>query len=167
MAAAALATAPQRLYVALGAEIVGCTAALAGLAVTILHCSDWSLGMGATLAQAVRAIGPADAGLLVLGVDQPYLDAAHLQCLVDRWQQAPARAVASGYGDTLGTPVIFPAHWGVRLSALSGDQGARALLRAETAEVAVLHAPQLALDLDDAQDFATLTAGKLAPGGGR
>ena len=165
MARAALATRPDRLYVALGAEIPGCTAALAGLPLQILHCSDWNRGMGATLAQATRAIDPSAAGLLVLGVDQPHLDEQHLNRLVEQWRSAPDAPVASAYADTLGTPALFPAHWRERLSTLDADHGARWLLRASGEPVQTIYAAQLALDLDDAQDFASLQ--NPSPGGAR
>ncbi|HWS26275.1 MAG TPA: nucleotidyltransferase family protein [Xanthomonadales bacterium] len=165
MARAALATRPSRLYVALGAEIPGCTSALAGLSLQILHCSDWNYGMGATLAQATRAIATSAAGLLVLGVDQPQLDEQHLNRLVEQWRNTPDAPVASAYADTLGTPVLFPAHWRERLSTLDADHGARWLLRASGETVHVIHAPQLALDLDDAQDFASWQ--NPSPGGAR
>lgn len=156
MARVALATRPRQLYVALGAEILGCTEALAGLPCEILVCPDWQRGMGATLAQAARAIDQPDAALLVLGVDQPHLDDVHLNRLVEHWRREPQLPVASAYSGTLGTPVLFPGHWRERLSTLDGDHGARWLLRASAEPVNSIHAPQLALDLDVAQDFATL-----------
>lgn len=154
MALAALATSPRRLLVALGAEVDGCQAALAGLPLTFHFVDDWAKGMGATLASGVHAL-PADVdGVLVFGVDQPALDAVHLGALVERWRLDPARVVASGYAGTVGTPALFPASWRSRLAALTGDQGARSLLRSTCDEIAVLHAPQLAIDIDDAQDLA-------------
>lgn len=156
MARVALATHPRQLYVALGAEIPGCNEVLAGLPCEILVCPDWQRGMGATLAQAARAIDEPGAGLLVLGVDQPHLDAAHLNRLIEQWRRDPQSPVASAYAGTLGTPVLLPAHWRERLLALDGDHGARWLLRASGERVHTIHAPQLALDLDDAQDFASL-----------
>lgn len=161
----ALATHPSQLYVAIGAEIDGCTAALTGLPLHILQCTDWQRGMGATLAQATRAIGQPAAGLLVLGVDQPHLDQAHLNRLLAQWRQDPQSPAASGYAGTLGTPVLFPAHWRERLAALDADHGARWLLRASSEPVNTIHAAQLALDLDDAQDFASLQ--NPLPGGAR
>lgn len=153
MALAALATAPQQLLVALGAEAAGCSAALAGLPLRILVCARWREGMGATLAEAVTAAPSASAGLLILGVDQPALDASHLQALLGHWRLDPTQPVASGYAGTLGTPAVFPADWHTRLSQLSGDHGARALLRLHQPQPAAVIAPQLALDIDDAHDW--------------
>jgi CTP:molybdopterin cytidylyltransferase MocA len=153
-ALAALATGPQQLLVVLGAEVDGCRAALAGLALDIHSVEDWAAGMGASLACGVCALRQPLDGVLVVGVDQPALDAAHLVALVARWRADPARVVASGYADTVGTPALFPAAWLPRLAALGGDQGARALLRQAIDATQIIHAPALAIDIDDAQDFA-------------
>ena len=153
-ALAALATEPRQLLVALGAEVNGCRAVLADLAVDIHIVDDWAAGMGATLASAARALQPPVDGVLVVGVDQPALDAAHLRALVARWRANPSRAVASGYADIIGTPALFPASWLAQLTALAGDHGARALLRDSHEKPELLHAPELAIDIDDAQDFA-------------
>ncbi len=153
-ALAALATGPRQLLVALGAEVDGCRAALAGLAVDIHIVVDWAAGIGATLASGLRELRQPVDGVLVIGVDQPALGAPHLLALLARWQADPSRAVASGYAGTIGTPALFPADWQPRLAALSGDRGARALLRKSAERPEILHAPELALDIDDAQDLA-------------
>jgi CTP:molybdopterin cytidylyltransferase MocA len=153
-ALAALATGPRKLLVALGAEVDGCRAALAGLAVDFHIVEDWAAGMGATLASAVCALRQPVDGVLVVGVDQPALDSAHLRALLARWHADPLRAVASGYAGTFGTPALFPANWQPRLAALTGDQGARALLRNSAEIPEIFHAPELAIDIDDAQDLA-------------
>jgi CTP:molybdopterin cytidylyltransferase MocA len=153
-ALAALATGPRQLLVTLGAEVDGCRAALAGLVVDFHIVEDWAAGMGVTLASAVCALRQPVDGVLVVGIDQPALGAAHLTALVAHWRADPARVVASGYAGTVGTPTLFPASWMARLATLTGDQGARALLRDSAAEPEIFLAPELAIDIDDAQDFA-------------
>lgn len=149
---AALATSPQQTIVALGAETSGSRTALSGLPVTILEIDLWAHGMGATLASAVATIANPDAAILVLSIDQPALAATHLLRLLEHWRQAPELPVASAYADVVGTPALFPASWRARLAALSGDQGARALLRA--VDVPTIFAPELALDIDAPGDWA-------------
>lgn len=156
MALAALTTAPSELIVALGAETGGCRQALAGLRWREVLVSDWTEGMGSSLACAARQIDDPDAGVMVLGVDQPAVDGAHLLALLSRWWQQPELAVASGYAGTRGIPALFPASWQARLAALSGDSGARQLLRAS--EVPVIEAPQLALDIDTPEHLRALRA---------
>jgi len=148
---AALATAPTRTVVALGAEIDGCRTALAGLPVEILEVANWAEGMGATLAAAVKAVEGTPGAVLVLGIDQPALSAEHLLRLIGAWRKAPESAVASAYADTVGTPALFPGDWRPRLAQLRGDQGARALLR--TLNLITIAAGELALDIDAPGDW--------------
>ncbi len=160
----ALATRPRLLRVALGAEVDGCRAALTGLPIEVHVAADWVDGMGASLASAVRALPDEFDGLLVFGVDQPALDAAHLNALVERWRADPTQVVASGYAGVAGTPALFPASWRSRLATLSGDEGARQLLRDGVNPPRIVHAPQLAHDIDDAQDFAAWRDARSSPG---
>lgn len=152
LALAALATAPVELLVVLGAETDGCRDALAGLPLRIVIAQHWAEGMGASLAAGARAA--ADAGLLVLGVDQPALSAAHLSALVSRWRVDPMQPVASRYADVIGTPALFPANWRQRLAQCQGDQGARAWLRG--AGCHSIDAPELAFDIDHPDDLTRL-----------
>ena len=55
-----------------------------------------------------------------------------------------------------GIPALFPASWQARLAALSGDSGARQLLRA--GEVPGVEAPRLALDIDTPEHLRALRA---------
>lgn len=155
LAMAALATAPCELLVVLGAEVQRCSEALAGLPVRIVVAADWAEGMGASLAAGVRAAPPT--GLLVLGVDQPALDAAHLQALVECWRADPGQPVASGYAGVIGTPAVLPAAWREELLQARGDQGARERLRA-CAGCRVVEAPGLAFDIDHPGDLARVSA---------
>jgi molybdenum cofactor cytidylyltransferase len=109
-------------------------------------------GMGRSLAAAVASSQLVGAGWLVLLVDQPGLDEAHLEALLRLWRTDPSRAVASAYADTCGVPAILPYSWRQWLLQLDGDQGARALLRAEP-ELRSISAPVLAQDLDEAEDL--------------
>ncbi len=154
---AAMATQPGQVVVALGAEIDGCRRALAGIPVRVLEIESWALGMGSTLAASVAAIEDRCCGMLVLGVDQPALDAAYLQRLTKCWAKTPGLAVATAYAGIVGVPAIFPAHWREQLMALSGDRGARQLLRAAGANLLTVDAPQLALDIDTADDWQRFT----------
>jgi molybdenum cofactor cytidylyltransferase len=152
-ALAALATNPVRAAIVVGAESTAVTAALAGLAVESIYCADWQKGMGASLRAGVKILQQHCDGLLVVLCDQPALTAAHLQHLVDAWRAAPEQAVASLYAGTAGVPALLPAHWFERLLQLHGDVGARTLLRAPSAEVVTVAAPELERDIDRPLDL--------------
>ncbi len=148
IAEAATQSACARTGVVLGARAEAVAAALRGLAVDRIDNAAWAEGMAASIRAAVnwaRQAG-ADALLLALG-DQPALGREHLDALV-RTSDGGRRTVASRYEGVLGPPALFPAAWFGKLAALSGDAGARGLLREAGADVVAVDWPAGAADLD-------------------
>ena len=95
-------------------------------------------GMGDSIATGVRACAQA-AGWLVLPADLPLIQPATLRAVAQA--MADHTVVQAVYQGQRGHPVGFAATCGPELMALTGDQGARAVLQA--------HAP-FALPVDDA-----------------
>jgi molybdenum cofactor cytidylyltransferase len=95
----------------------------------VLH-PGWRQGMGSSIAAGIRTFytEPAVRGALLLTCDQVELEATIVRRLIDTFDDAPLRMVACGYAGTVGIPVIFGRGWFDRLSKLSGDRGAKALL---------------------------------------
>lgn len=99
-------------------------------------------GMGDSIAAAVRATRDAG-GWLVLPGDLPLVRPDTLQAVAARL--AAHAVVVPQYHGQRGHPVGFAADCGDALAALSGEQGAAAIVRAQAAAGRVL-----ALELDDA-----------------
>jgi molybdenum cofactor cytidylyltransferase len=117
---------------------------------------DYEDGIGRSIATAVRAIAHvADAVLLTLA-DQPLITAAHLDSLIDAWSGARDEIVATSFADALGPPVLFPPSAFGKLSRLSGDVGARSLLRDEAFSVTTIDFADAAIDVDTPEDLARL-----------
>jgi molybdenum cofactor cytidylyltransferase len=94
---------------------------------TVVESAAAASGIGSALAHAVRASADAP-GWVVALADMPWLQAetiAAVAALIDA-PQALAAPVCQG---RRGHPVAFGTAWRGRLSALSGDAGARELLR--------------------------------------
>lgn len=151
---AALATAPVRTVVVLGADAAAAAATVADLPVECVACPGWTEGMGASLRCGLAQLEASPHAVLVCVCDQPALDAAHLQALVAAWRAAPACAIASAYAGVNGVPALFPSGWFDALAALRGDTGARALLRARTEDVIAIRNESLARDIDVPEDLA-------------
>jgi molybdenum cofactor cytidylyltransferase len=104
-------------------------------------------GMGASLALGARAAMARDAGaLLVCLADMPYVTREHLAALMG----VDAAAVTTECGGVRSPPAIFSRAMFAELPALTGDTGARQLLR--TAAI-VAAAPALLRDFDSPADF--------------
>ena len=149
----ALQTSPARCVVVLGAEAPWLRAQLQGLRVDTVDCLDWDSGLSASLRGGFEALGESSRPVLVLGVDQPGLELAHLAALLAAGD-SPLDAVASEYAGTLGLPVVVPAAWREEVASLRGDTGLRAVFAQRVDEVVAVDAPALARDLDTPEDLA-------------
>ena len=84
-----------------------------------------------TMRAGLEALPPDAAGWLFMPGDQPLARPDTLRRLAAQFLSRPDRAVRLGYGDTPGSPVIFPAACRKALLAYTGDRGGMDVLRSE------------------------------------
>jgi molybdenum cofactor cytidylyltransferase len=153
----AAATRPRRLILVLGAHAAAVRAAAQGAApgVEEVENPDWSQGLASSLQCGVAALAGHTGPCLVLGCDQPALEAAHLQRLVDAASASASGCAATRYGDALGMPVLASVMLLRETAYLRGDRGLRAALNAIAHDaIGTVDAPALAFDLDTPEDVA-------------
>ena len=101
----------------------------------IVYNGEWRTGMGSSLRAALRALAEREAGpeigaVVVALADQPLVGAAAVGRLIDAYQAGAGVAVAA-YGGKPRNPVLLAReHWPEVIATATGDQGARAFLRA-------------------------------------
>lgn len=160
-ARAALAVS-ARVIVVTGAHREAVAAALEELPLRVLDNADWSLGIGHSIALAFRTLldepRPPSAALLCLA-DQPQVGAPQLRRLIEAAVTSPERIIVSDYGAQRGPPCLFPARYFAELAGLSGDTGARSLLRQHAEQVKAIAMPEAALDIDTPDDYARWRGG--------
>ncbi|HFQ15688.1 MAG TPA: nucleotidyltransferase family protein [Rhodobacteraceae bacterium] len=126
----------------------------AGSATTV-EVPDPGAGMGASLACLARALpaGPAGAaGAMVLPADMPELTPEDLRQVLATFK--PDRiSRGAGADGRPGHPVLFPAAYFPQLRRLTGDTGARALLRQAPVRLVPLPARHALTDLDTPEDW--------------
>lgn len=121
---------------------------LVGEGVTLLANDQWEEGMASSLRRAATWARTRGADSLVVCVcDQPLLTAEHLDNLISMHQAHGGAIVASRYAGMLGVPAVFGPTAITQLEGLTGDRGARDLLRAP--DTVALDWPDGALDVDD------------------
>ncbi|HJV48352.1 MAG TPA: nucleotidyltransferase family protein [Geothrix sp.] len=108
-------------------------------------------GMARSIRMGVAALPAGAQAVLILGVDQPAVDATLLEGLLALAARQPDRPAACAYGDTLGIPAVLPRRLFPALAALRGDRGAKGILLQEGA--AALPFPEGATDLDTPEDL--------------
>lgn len=126
---------------------------------TLVINPEWDEGISSSLRVGLDALSRkprATAALVVLG-DQPAVPEGVVRRLLEEYRSGSTPAVVPRYRYTRGNPVVFDRSlWG-RLMSLSGDQGARDLLKAHpewVTEVLLDHLPPR--DIDTESDVAEL-----------
>ncbi|MBO0346489.1 molybdopterin-binding/glycosyltransferase family 2 protein [Roseibium sp. CAU 1637] len=147
---AAIASPCDPVIVVSGHQADGIAAALEGLDVIHVHNPDYVEGMGTSLRAGVRALPEDAVGALILLGDMPEIGALQIQQLVDRFVSSQAHSiVAAGTNGRRANPVLWPSCFFPRLSELSGDIGARAVLEDNRELLEIVEIGEAArLDLD-------------------
>lgn len=107
------------------------TEALAGLAVRFVENDQWQTGLGSSVAAGARALGEEVAGAFIVPGDMPCLSAGLLHSLIAAFESHDRLSVVYPAlpDGAQRNPVLWPRNFFPRLSALSGPQGAKALLQ--------------------------------------
>ncbi len=138
-----------------GAEAEACTRALGALPVAVVENRNPAEGMGASLRVGMAALLDSHAEterVLLLVCDQPLLRPEHLLALLDT--PAPDGIAAAEYNGFPGVPAVFSRQHFPALASISGDRGARTLLRALGGARVPL--PEAAADIDTPEDLLRL-----------
>lgn len=121
----------------------------------VRNATPWA-GMGTSLAVGANSVGDdAKAVLIVLG-DMPTLQGSTLRALLDVFRPDKGRDIAVPVHDgRRGHPVVFGARYLPKLRALTGDEGARNILKdaPERVKAVTVEDPGVLLDVDTPGDL--------------
>jgi molybdenum cofactor cytidylyltransferase len=143
----------------LGAEYDAIAAAVDLSEVRLMRNLNWAQGIASSIHAGLRALegdAPDADGALILTCDQPQLTVEHLRVQMAAFE-AGVGIVASEYAGARGVPAIFPRVMFVELYALSGDTGARALLKRPGSAVVTVDFPGGEVDVDVPEDLEKLS----------
>ncbi|HKZ08833.1 MAG TPA: nucleotidyltransferase family protein [Methylomirabilota bacterium] len=153
LAAAGLA----ELVVVVPPESDAIRAALDGLPVRFAVNPAPEAGQAGSVVAGVAALTPATTAALIALGDQPDLPRVVLAGLLERHRAGGAAIVAPRYREGRGNPVLFTAAVFPELLRLTGDQGARAVVVADAARVALVPFDlPMPRDVDTPDDYESL-----------
>jgi molybdenum cofactor cytidylyltransferase len=163
VAAIALQSSLQELLIVTGSESGRVRAALSGIPARIVQNDSFDAGQSSSLRAGIAALGPEVAAAIVLLVDQPLLQPATIDALIAAWQP-PCRIVAPRFAGRRGNPVLFDRALFGEIAAISGDRGARDVIRAHESALCLVDVDDagVAADLDTPDDYRRLSgAGRI------
>lgn len=157
----AAASALDEVVLVLGHEAAAIAAAVGAWGQRVVLNADYAAGQSTSLRAGLGATDPrAEAALFLLG-DQPGVGPAIIDALIDAYRAGGGSIVLPRYGGRVGNPVLFGRALFPELARLTGDEGARGVVRAragEVVEVAVGAGPPPG-DVDTEEDYTALLAG--------
>lgn len=156
----AVAAALDGLIVVLGHEAAAIRAQIDFGAARVVLNDAYREGQSTSLRIGLEALPPDTAAALFILGDQPLIGPAVLDALLAAYRETAAPIVMPTYDGQRGNPVVIARALFPALAAITGDQGARGVIRAHAAEVreVPIPGPPPTDDLDTEEDYERLLA---------
>lgn len=139
---------PNELIIITGAHESAVRNAIKDPSLKWVHNPGWQQGMGSSIAAGANAANQQTDGLLILLCDQWRVEASDLQGLMETWRSNPNCIVTAQAGGQNMPPVIFPSSLFEDIKRLSGDPGARRMIKAHPELVTSVTMTNAVFDLD-------------------
>lgn len=144
----------DHIVVVLGAEIEHSAIQIADLAVSRCINENWQSGMSSSIIAGLRSviqIEPDLDAVVITLCDQPHVTSADIDSLIAAFRSSRTAIVAARYEDTTGVPALFSSELYPELFKLTGDKGARGLLKQPNV-VLTVEIEKAAVDIDTLDD---------------
>lgn len=145
------------VYVVLGAYADRIRPHLSQHGCQILYNEKWAEGIGSSLRYGLSQMPykEMDGVIVVLG-DQPYFKGKLLKQIVEKQKKTKAKIIISKYTSAAGPPSLFMQEIFPELLQLTGDEGAKPIVKKYRAEVDYVSFPAGYIDIDIADDLSHL-----------
>ena len=147
------------IIVVLGSGIEDISAKLNTNSLTIIENPYWENGMASSVVCGINAMNnlhPDTEAAILMVCDQPFVSAKLLKDLIKKQKDSGSSIVASSYENIHGTPALFHKEHFNELSALTGDSGARSLIKSYAESIEAIPFDQGIIDIDTLEDYRNL-----------
>ena len=155
---AALQTAFRPVTIVLGAYKNEIAKQLNGTVNYVIN-EHWQQGMGSSIATGLAAtleLAPSIQQVIIAVSDQAFISQQIFEQLHQQQQLSTKGIVASKYGETAGTPVLFSKKYFADLLALKGDGGAKSILKNYPDDIETITFEKGEMDIDTEEDYKKL-----------
>lgn len=159
---AALEAGAAPVIAVLGHEADRVRAVLADLPCRTVLNAEYAQGVRLSLQAGVRAL-PADAGAVVVVLaDMPFVTAAMIRTVMDRYRAGTAPLVVSEYGDVNAPPTLYDRSLFEELLTMTGEGCGKQVVKRHKAEATAVPWPEAALsDIDVPDDYERIAAQRM------
>lgn len=126
------------------------------LPLQVIYNENWAQGQATSVKKAIQSIPVGAQAVLFLLGDQPLVDTALINDLIKTYHETNASIIMPRWHNQPGNPVLFDLGiWRSSLLQLSGDEGARQIIRKNQESVYYLEVMdgRIFLDIDTQQDY--------------
>jgi len=120
---------------------------------------NWQQGMASGITAGVHKLITLNndiENIIITVCDQPFVSAPLFRQLYQTQSEGTGHIVASAYADTVGTPALFTQKYFDALLSLTGEEGAKKIIKANENDVTTVDFPQGIIDIDTAKDYKDL-----------
>ncbi len=130
-----------------------------GLPVTVAVNDDWESGMSSSIRiglEKLLAIEPEIDAVMITLCDQPFVTSEKIDLFINEFALNCPPIIAAEYGGVQGVPALFASGYFDDLLKLTGDKGARNVIRS-SGLAAGIELPEAAVDIDTIEDVENFT----------
>ena len=133
------------------------TTSITGMGISIVDNKNWREGMGTGIAAGIKQLLISDVDSVILAVsDQPHVSSDLFETMQKQRDQSGKGIAACAYAGTLGTPVLFGKKYFDQLKSLSGNQGAKNIVKLNMPDVFSVEFEKGKIDIDTKEDYENL-----------
>ncbi|MFS4455437.1 nucleotidyltransferase family protein [Maribacter sp. 2304DJ31-5] len=149
------------VYIVLGAnaEKIAQRCKLEKFGVQTIKNIEWKNGLGSSIALGTDHITQQSViydGILVMLADQPLLTSNYYDQMIAKFRSGKFKIIATKYNDRAGVPAIFHSSLFPQLKNLSGDTGAKGILRQHYDVMHSIDAGDMNQDIDTKETYSKL-----------
>src|SRR5712671_5033120 len=122
------------VLVVVGHESERARAELEGVPCTPVLNPDFASGMNTSVRAGISAVPAGASGAVVMLADMPFVTAAMVRSLLERYRAGQAPLVVSLYGEVLAPPILYGRPLFAELRALDGETCGKRVVKAHRAE---------------------------------
>jgi len=159
-------TGAQPVVVVTGANADEISKEIKNEKVEIVFNKNWEQGMASGIVMGLKnaiILNKELENIIITVCDQPFVSSSLFQQLFQKQNESAKHIVASAYADTIGTPALFTIKYFDALMGLTGDQGAKGLLKKYSEDLATVDFPEGYFDIDTQEDYENLLKGNPGP----